>query len=296
VLSKLRYFSNESNVAVADLRSGIEVFSVLAKIGMSEATVKRVDTGTLSAAFIAEEGGRRRFLKTHLDSHGQETLLKEWAILTVLYPEELSAQCVETCSVVDKRIWLVMNALDPPRVDYTFDEVSSFTVELTGGLHGFKEVSLIPKEDSILTLVAEAWAALDNLSSHKLISSEIQRSVRLHMARVDVEIGSYAPCVCHGDLGPKNLMSDGRRAFAIDWEDAFLGVEGYDFLFWLTFFCNRKYYSPVIFGKTPLGKPLEHALLVMILLLKSELSFRDGSYRANSLNFNQRIQEIIALQ
>ncbi|MBU1344805.1 MAG: aminoglycoside phosphotransferase family protein [Proteobacteria bacterium] len=296
MLSKLRYFSNEPDVSVTDLRSGINVSSVLAEIGISDAIVRKVDTGTLSAAFIAEKAGRRRFLKTHLDSHGQETLLKESVILAALYPEELSPQYVEMCSGTDKRNWLVMNALNPPLFDYTFDEVSSFAVELTSSLRGFKKVSLIPKEDSILTLLVEAWAALDNLSSHKLISSEIHRSVRSHLVLVDNEIGNYAPCICHGDLGPNNLMSDGSRVFAIDWEDAFWGVEGYDFLFWLTFFCNRKYYSTDIFGKTSLGKPLECALVVMILLLKSELSFRDGSYHANSLNFNQRIQEIIAFQ
>lgn len=296
MLSKLRYFLNEPDEAVSDLRSGIQASSVLLEIGFSDAAVSRVDTGTLSATFIVEKEEQRWFLKTHLDRHGQKTLLKESAILAAVYPEELSPKFVEVGNGEGKQDWLMMKALNPLQTGFNVDESNRFETDLAGRLQGFKNVVLVPEEDSIAALQAEAWTALDNLSSHNLISSDIQRTVRLHLTRIENEIGNFAPCLCHGDLGPKNLMTDGRQVFAIDWEDAFWGVEGYDFLFWLTFFSNRRYYSPGIFGKTPLGKPLELAVLVMILLLKSELSFRDGSYLANSLSFNQRIQEIISLQ
>lgn len=284
---------------MADLRSGIRISPALSEIGLSEETVTYIDTGTLNAAFIAEKSGESWFVKTHLDSSGRESLYKECAILEVLYQNELSPQYIETggsSNRTERRGWLVMKALSPPRVDYSFDRVSEFADDLVANLQNFKNESLIPKDDSVFTLLSEAWASLDNLSAHALISSEIYRSVRLHLTRLDTELGKCRPCVCHGDLGPKNLMTDGKRVLAIDWEDAFWGVEGYDFLFWLTFFSNRKYYSPDILGKTPLGKPLECSLLVMILLLKCALSFKDGSYRFNSISFDQRINEILALQ
>ena len=45
----------------------------------------------------------------------------------------------------------------------------------------------------------------------------------------------FGRCLCHGDLGPRNIMSQGGGPVAIDREDAFWGVEGYDYLLWLTF-------------------------------------------------------------
>ena len=35
----------------------------------------------------------------------------------------------------------------------------------------------------------------------------------------------FERCLCHGDFSPKNIMSCGDRPLAIDWEDAFWGVE-----------------------------------------------------------------------
>ncbi len=90
-------------------------------------------------------------------------------------------------------------------------------------------------------------------------------------------------------------MFDGKTPVVIDWEDAFWGIEGYDYLFWLTFFDNRKYYSQKIFGKTPWGKEIEIAILILIVVLKSELSFRSNRYKENKLTFDERIVEILNL-
>lgn len=263
---------------------------------MANAAVHRVDTGTLSATFIAEgEKGQRKFLKTHLVDQGRNTLRKESAILAALYQPALDVQYIEMGGPSKTQIWLVMNALAYPQEDYTLDEVWELLSYCTKILRGSEANVLITEKDSIITLVAEGWAAFVNLSQRGLLSTDVQKAVHGHLARVESEIEGFAPHLCHGDLGPKNLMFDGRQPFVIDWEDAFWGVEGYDFLYWLTFFNNRKYYSPNLFGQTALGKPMEAGLLVMILLLKCELSFRNNTYKKNTLDFNQRIQEILDL-
>jgi len=231
-----------------------------------------------------------------MDSGGNNALFKEFALLAAIYPKELSPECIEIGRGADKRIWLVMDVLDSPQVEQTPEDLACFTQELRCRLRCFKNRLLIPQEDSIFTLLSLAWEALADLSSHGLLVEEIQSSVRYHLGRIETQICAYAPCICHGDLGPQNLVSDGRHVLAIDWEDSFWGVEGYDYLYWLTFFKNRKYYSPAIWEKTPLGKQLELSVLVMILLLKSELAFCNGQYRCHTLDFNQRINEMLLLQ
>ena len=50
-----------------------------------------------------------------------------------------------------------------------------------------------------------------------------------------------------------------------------------------------------MWGQTPLGKPLEFALLLMIILLKCQLSVLQESHVQDCLDFNQRLQEIVDL-
>lgn len=295
MLSKLRYYEQGESEGLSRLRLAIEASTVLDKIGMGQAELQRVNSGTLSACFIAEQAGRCRFLKTNLSANGHRTLLKEGAILSAVYPEGLDAQCIESDDAKGSRIWLAMNALRYPDIEYKTDGLWDLLNVLSSNLAGLKAETLIPRDDSIYTLLGEAWGALDNLSNHDLLSPDFQEEVQEHLARVQDRIDGHEPRVCHGDLGPRNLMSDGIRTYAIDWEDAFWGVQGYDYLYWLTFFENRKHYTGNILGKTPLGKSLEISIMVMILLLKSELSFRNQSYLSNSLSINQRIQEVLAL-
>jgi hypothetical protein len=276
-------------------RNSIELNPLLDIICMSGANVQVIETGTFGAAFIVKERGRQLFIKTHLNVRGNKSLLKEGLILAELYQEKLSARCLET-NYAGRRTWLMMNVLQRPRLDFTPKEVINFTNELHSRLRQFSGATIISRDDSVATLIGEAWTALENLSNLELLSIDLQKAIYYHLLCIESEIGALEPSLCHGDLSPNNLMTDGYQSYAIDWEDVFWGVEGYDYLFWLTFFNNRKYYSGGMFGHTPLGSKLEQSILVMILLLKSELAFRDGSYLTNKLDFNQRIGEIVDLR
>ena len=90
-------------------------------------------------------------------------------------------------------------------------------------------------------------------------------------------------------------MLKGSIPIVIDWEDAFLGFEGYDFLYWLTFFKNRKFYSRDMFDLTEFGCELGSAIMVLILVLKSELALSSGEYDVHSMSINDRLLEVINL-
>jgi hypothetical protein len=269
---------------------------VLNKIDARDASVRAIHAGTLSAAFIADRHDVCWFIKTHLDLAGQQSLRKESSLLSYLYQGRLSAHCIETSTVNFCRTWLIMNSLKSSGDELSPEYVMQLTLDLSRKLRGFAGTSAIPINDTLGTLLNEAWLALENLSHRELLKKDIQNAVRGHLSRIEREIVGYESVLCHGDLGPKNLMSNGQQTFAIDWEDVFWGVEGYDFLYWLSFYNNRKFYSQKILGKTALGRALEQSIIAMIVLLKSELSFRDGSYRSNSLSFNQRLVEILSLE
>lgn len=284
------------NTDLNQIRASLDIMPVLEKMEVRDASVRAIHTGTLNAAFIATRSDVCWFIKTHLNLAGQQSLRKESSLLSYLYQGRLSVQCIDTETENGRRTWLVMNVLNSSGGELSPEDVVQITLDLSRHLKGFAGVSTIPKDDTLETLLYEAWLALEHLSRCELLTQDIQGAVGRHLSRLDREIVGYESVLCHGDLGPKNLMSNGLQMFAIDWEDAFWGVEGYDFLFWLTFFKNRKFYSREVLGKTALGCALEQSLLVMIVLLKSELSFRDGSYRSNTLSFNQRLVEILSLR
>jgi hypothetical protein len=114
---------------------------------------------------------------------------------------------------------------------------------------------------------------------------------------VKARLPTLSPIICHGDLSPRNIMAsrDGEL-YAIDWEDALWAVEGYDYLYWLTFFQNRRFYhSAGAFGVTGLGRDIEIALMISVVLIKGYIAALNGTNATNSLSLSQRIAEISAL-
>ena len=105
----------------------------------------------------------------------------------------------------------------------------------------------------------------------------------------------FTSVLCHGDFSPANLVGNGPALTVIDWEDAFWGIEGYDFLYWMTFFENRKYLSQDIFSVTPWDKPTDIAILLLIIVVKSHISLLSKDYMTYSLTFEQRLNEILSL-
>jgi len=262
---------------------------------MPDASTRLLEAGTLSAAFIVEGSNARCFIKTHLDALGRQSILKECIILSELYKDILSIRSLETRVGAITQAWLVMNVLETTNHSYAPSDLYQFSVRLVENLDNPKIKYIVPASDSFEALLNEAWLSLNNLWVKKLINHNVYSEIYVHLSHVNRKAKYHEPIICHGDFGPNNLMSDGVQIFAIDWEDAFWGVDGYDFIFWLSFFCNRKYYSREVLGNTPLGFALEQSILTMILVLKSELSLRNGYYCSNRMSINQRISEVLAL-
>jgi aminoglycoside phosphotransferase family enzyme len=101
--------------------------------------------------------------------------------------------------------------------------------------------------------------------------------------------------ICHGDLSNKNIMLLDNKPIVLDWEDCFIGVESYDLCYWLTFFDQRKYYDRDMFSESYTEPKKMVALMVLITVLKCYLSYKNGSYKTNTVTFDQRLQQILAL-
>ncbi len=91
--------------------------------------------------------------------------------------------------------------------------------------------TLVPQGDTIHTLFDEAEASLKSLTDAALLSPAAAGAVRGRLERARNACATRPLQLCHGDLSPANLMTDGKGIVAIDWEDVFWGVPGYDYLY-----------------------------------------------------------------
>lgn len=100
--------------------------------------------------------------------------------------------------------------------------------------------------------------------------------------------------LCHGDYGDVNVLANNnRQRVIIDWEDVFYGIEGYDFLYWLTFFNHRKYYCTKLFESLKGEYKTNMGILIMILLIKEAMSVYNGEFKRNQLTAEERIEELL---
>ncbi|TKC91824.1 hypothetical protein FAZ69_05155 [Trinickia terrae] len=295
MLSKLRHFARRNAGDLASLRSRVDVRPALKAIGAPDAPVAPVSGGTLGVGFIASVNGRQQFLKCSVSADGQHNLEKEIRILSHLYGEMLAIRRIEASEDdAPPRVWLLMDALCPlaaplaPRDTLTL--VQAYRSRLAS-----LPVDCLEGGDTLGTLVEDAEAALAELASAGQIGASMHDDLRSRLTFLAREWSNFPSGIAHGDLGPRNIMASNGCPVVIDWEDAFLGIDGYDYLYWLTFFENRRYYNRDVLGLTPLGIDAEVALLAMILILKGGLALRANTHVGNQLTVEQRIDEVLAL-
>ena len=296
MLSKLRCFSSISHDEIGSDRGGISPSHILSSINWSDSVVERVDYGTLSAAFIAHANNKALFLKTHLDKEGRATLEKEARFLKGLYGNVFSLDFQYVYEPDSDRHWLIMPVFEKNQRPLDPQE----TIQLLGGL-GLQCLQQTSPEiidvnkDNIEALVNFGKRAHINLSNQDLLDRRVREITLGALSLLEREIAGIQPALCHGDLSPVNIMRHNGAPILIDWEDAFVGVVDYDYLFWLTFFDNRKLYRLNPLQHISIDKEMAKALLVMIVLLKCELGWLRNDWRGNSLSFNERILEITTL-
>jgi Phosphotransferase enzyme family len=249
--------------------------------------------GTLGICFDAKISGERRFLKTHLPgAKARASLAKEADLLLRLYGKAIVLDCFEILlSDGSARLCLLMPTLAPLAAPMQ-PEAAAAMVRGWGEQFGNDRPETRVSFEQYLSCAARALATL---SDRDLLETGSAREVRSLIAQLEDRLARLPRALSHGDFGPKNIMVRGAEPLAIDWEDAFWGIAGYDYLYWLTFMENRPFLQSAAFGRTALGPDVERAILVLVVLLKSYLAVCSGAYLDHAVAVQARIAEILDL-
>lgn len=295
MLSKIAFFETDHRPDIAADRARV-LPALLHHLQSSDrnAGAAPATGGTLGLCFEAEIAGAKRFLKTHLPDQAARTrLAREADILGRLYGGRILLDRFEfRLDDGTHRLCLLMPTLAPlPGAIPSADSLAIMR-EYNERLGDWRPDNL-PSLEQYLTVAARALHAL---SDHQLLdqpsAAETRRLVRL----LDEGRADLPKAFCHGDFGPKNIMLHGTERCVIDWEDAFLGIAGYDYLYWLTFMENRLSLQTAAFGSTGLSSDIERAILVLVVLLKSYLAACSGAHLKHAVSAQGRIAEILELR
>ncbi|PJG53253.1 hypothetical protein CVM73_21690 [Bradyrhizobium forestalis] len=256
-------------------------------------TVTPAPGGTLGACYDANVSSEKRFLKTHLPGpNALASLAKEADILQQLYGSTIVLDRFEI-PLADgtMRLCLMMPMLVPLAAPMPPADAAAMAGAFSERLKDWRPGHL----SSFEQYLASAEQALKTLSDRGLL----ERTSAAEVRRLIVLLGDRLPdlpvALCHGDFGPKNIMLQGTTPRAIDWEDAFRGIAGYDYLYWLTFMENRPFLQTAAFGRTGLSPDVERAILVLVVLLKSYLAVLSGAHLTHAVSAKDRIAEILDL-
>jgi hypothetical protein len=250
--------------------------------------------GTLGICFDAIVSGEKRFLKTHLaGAAAYASLAREADILFRLYGKMVVIDRFEfALANGTRRLCLLMAALTPlpsPMQPADADAIARACSEQLTDCQP-------PHLPTFEHYLASAAHALNILANRGFLSqtsaTELQRLISVLEARNP----TLPKALCHGDFGPKNIMRDGTELRVIDWEDCFLGVAGYDYLYWLTFMENRPFLQKAAFGRTGLAHDTERAILAVVVLLKSYLAVCSDAYLQHAVSPQVRMTEILELR
>jgi len=246
--------------------------------------------GTLNIFYRAVIGRKNFFIKTH--NNGQMNRLnlqKEIEIMKTLYKDIL---CIHTFSIAcgnSSKEFIMMDFIDSGNAVYELQFVHNLIKTYNFQL---EKVSLNKINYNVDDLYQAAVKSYDVLEKAHLLSA----GVRLRCGKALKRLKEYNNCervLCHGDLSNVNIMLWKDHVIALDWEDAVLAYPEYDILYWLTFYAQRKYYSSYLFDDIGVSEQYGKDIMLMILLIKSYISYRNKSYLNNRLSINDRLEEII---
>ena len=291
MLNKLAHFKNQSN-SLFETGKAAAAAAFLSASGQ-EYSLEATNQGTLGLTFLCDgKDGGSYFVKTHLPGSTlhRTTLLHEFRLLSLAHGADLSfLRCITGEVDGCEQLYVLMDALQPVS-DVTPGQCRALISAWPPDLAASLTIPSYGLEALLDAALVELQVQRDaGLLSAQLLQFSLQR-LQLLTDRLP-----YLPrCVCHGDLSDRNIMRTHSGAMvAIDWEDAFWGIPDYDYLYWLTFFNHRKYYSPEIFQTELLDPPLRQAVLILILTIKNAISYYNGTFQTNSLSMEGRILEIL---
>ncbi|MGY3034687.1 hypothetical protein ACVIIV_003857 [Bradyrhizobium sp. USDA 4354] len=292
MLSKIAFFETGDRPDIAADRARLlpALRGYLQPFGHN-VTVTPAPGGTLGACYDADVSGEKRFLKTHLPG-ARASLAKEADILEQLYGNSIVLDRFDI-PLADGtvRLCLMMPALAPLAAPMPPADAAAMARAYGDRLKDWQPDGLASLEHYL----ASAAQALKILSERGLLEQAGAAETHRLIALLGDRLPELPVALCHGDFGPKNIMLQGTTPRAIDWEDAFRGVAGYDYLYWLTFMENRPFLQTAAFGRTGLSPDVERAILVLVVLLKSYLAVLSGAYLTHAVSAQNRIAEILDL-
>lgn len=248
--------------------------------------------GTLGIFFELYIGGKRKFVKTHQQgSRYRENLEKEIEIMSIVYGDIMEIEKTEIEVEGEKYIFLIM--------DYLLSGMVNEPKEVQKCIEHYQqklERKTVKVKYTFEQVLKAGSESLEILYERNFLTEKLYLRCKESLQRiVHRDIGLFRE-ISHGDLSNVNIMST-QSGFPviIDWEDSLVAFPEYDYLYWLTFFSQRKYYSSILFERNGIDKIWGTDIMVLITIVKSYMSYQNESYRNNKLSFEDRINEIYGM-
>jgi hypothetical protein len=255
--------------------------------------IRPVTGGTLGTCYRALLLGRQVFLKTHSHPEGRLALLREARLLAFAYPGVLSIRSLELSAF--NRAWLVCDCLEESRLPRSLACISELVGRYQHQLRVSRHLLVAESFTDFKELLNAGREALGILTARLLLRPELTRWLDKILDALHEHATHQPRILCHGDLGPRNILQAATKPVAIDWEDSFWGIQGYDELYWLSFMENMHLLRAGWNQVTALEPELEKGLLGVVVLLKSRLAIDSGAFRQHKVTGDRRLAEIAGL-
>lgn len=134
--------------------------------------------------------------------------------------------------------------------------------------------------------------AIELLKNQAIIDTNVAKDLLANRTYF-FKLMSSDVALVHGDVSNANIMMNkNNQMFLLDWEDAFYANKDYDLLYWLTFLSQKNYKYDDIKDYVSLSRDECICILLMIVLLKSYISVKNGKYKKNMVKINDRIESM----
>lgn len=302
MLSKIFHYESDKDLPNIDIETLMIRFKAYFEDKKQTVKVfKNQASGTLGVFFNMVIDRKSYFVKTHLASSIHRTnLIKEIVILEHLYRDILEIKRIDLNVNGFEYTFLVMDELMTLTYQPDMSTIHQLVKEYNLKLKDFEinkstgDLLLIDHHYRFSKLQELSVNAAKLLMEHKLLSIKIGNQIKDYLVE-GVSKFTEEPIICHGDLSNKNILLHNDQMIVVDWEDAFIGTEGYDYYYWLTFFDQRIYYGTDEFYHLCSDNDKCKYIMILVVTLKCYLSVINNSYKNNTLSFDKRFEEMLNL-
>lgn len=239
--------------------------------------------------------GKKWALKVGANSTLREShIRKEASLLNWVYGDEVenasySFNCNDTEWLALQTEWL------EPTSQVTPSNIRSLQERQSRRLTDFSLPGVVSDDWDFCHLLGLAVTAAETLGTEQELKPVIVDSSLAHLQELQCEAVDFPLVLCHGDLGPGNILAKQGALVAIDWEDAFWGIPNFDYLYWLTFLENSHLISEANLEEGDLSLPSQLRIILAIVVLKSYLIRNTVPSSMRTIDFNSRVGSILKM-